>query len=95
MLEETLIEWRDKILREADQIKLKARWEGRHEGQIQGMRKVLLEQMALRFGRLPANVRRQVEEISSIQELRRLGRKVVRAKSLEEMGLNPDREGAR
>jgi hypothetical protein len=76
MLEETLIEWRDQSAREA-----------RREGQLDSLRKMLLEQMTLRFGRLPAAVRRQVEAISSIQELRKLGRKVLRAKSLEEMGL--------
>jgi hypothetical protein len=79
MLEETLIKWRDQVLREAEQI--------RRQGRLEPLRKMLLEQMTLRFGRLPAAVRRQVEEISSIQELRKLGRKVVRAKSLEELGL--------
>jgi len=76
MLEETLIKWRDKGIQEA-----------RREGQLEARRDMLLEQMAQRFGRLPAKVRRQVGEISSFQELRKLGRKVLRAKSLEEMGL--------
>jgi predicted transposase/invertase (TIGR01784 family) len=88
MLEETLIEWRDQSAREGRQEGLReGRREGRREGQLDSLRKMLLEQMTLRFGRLPAAVRRQVEEISSIQELRKLGRKVLRAKSLEEMGL--------
>ncbi len=72
MLEETMIRWREQWAR---------------EGQLEARREMLLEQMTQRFGRLPAAVRRQVEEISSIQELRKLGRKVLRAKSLEEMGL--------
>ncbi len=76
MLEETLIKWREQWARE-----------GRQEGLLEGRREQILEQMTQRFGRLPAAVRRQVEEISSIQELRKLGRKVLRAKSLEEMGL--------
>jgi putative YhgA-like transposase len=90
MLEETLIKWRDQVLREAEQIRRQGRREARElrrEGRLEPLRKMLLEQMTLRFGRLPAAVRRQVEAISSIQELRRLGRKFVRAKSLEEMGL--------
>ena len=73
MLEENLRRWNDKT---------------RREGQIQARREMLLEQMTLRFGRLPANVRRQIEGISSLQELRKLGRKVLRAKTLQDMGLD-------
>jgi hypothetical protein len=80
MLEETMIKWREKHRQEG-------RTEGRREGQAQGMQKLLLQQMTYRFGRVPANVRREIEGIFSIQELRKLGRKVLRAKSLEEMGL--------
>jgi len=80
MLEENLIAWRDKAAREA-------RREGLQEGQILSLRKMLLELMAQRFGRLPVSVRRQIEGISSIQELRKLGRKVLRARSLGDMGL--------
>jgi hypothetical protein len=91
MFEETLIKWRDQVLREADERRRQGlregRREGRQEGQAQGMQKLILQQMTQRFGRLPARVRRQVEEISSIQELRKLGRRVLRAKSLAEMGL--------
>lgn len=76
MLEETLIKWRDQIVREAGQ-----------EGQARGMQELLLQLMTQRFGRLPAKVQRQVKEISSRKELRRLGRKVLRAKSLEDMGI--------
>jgi hypothetical protein len=72
MLEETLAKWRD---------------QDRQEGRLEARREVLLEQMTQRFGRLPATVRRQVGEISSVQELRKLGRRILRAKSLEEMGL--------
>lgn len=76
MLEETLIKWRDEGIQDA-----------RREGQLEARRDMLLELLTQRFGRLPAKVRRQVEEISSIQELRKLGRKILRAKSLGEMGL--------
>ena len=84
MLEETVIRWRDEAIREG---RREGRKEGLQEGRLQARREMLLEQMAQRFGRLPTLVRQQVEAISSIQELRKLGRKVVRAKSLEEMGL--------
>jgi hypothetical protein len=33
------------------------------------------------------HVSRQIEGISSVQELRKLGRKVLRARSLEDMGI--------
>jgi Putative transposase, YhgA-like len=72
MLEENLIRWSERM---------------RKEGQIQARREMLLEQMTLRFGRMPVSVRQQIEGISSLQELRKLGRKVLRAKTLEDMGL--------
>jgi predicted transposase YdaD len=80
MLEENLRRWNDEARQEG-------RREGRQEGQIQARREMLRELMAQRFGRLPVHVRRQIEEISSLQELRRLGRKVLRAKTLQDMGL--------
>ncbi len=79
-LEENMSRW----FKEAEQ---EGRREGRREGQVLSLQTMLLQQMTLRFGRLPAKVRRQVEEISSLQELRKLGRRVLRAKNLEEMGL--------
>ena len=75
-LEENMIRWREEAQRE-----------GQIQGQVQARREMLLEQMTLRFGRLPVNVRRQIEEVSSLQELRKLGRKVLRAKTLQDMGL--------
>lgn len=84
MLEETMIKWRDDTLREGRQ---EGRKEGRKEGRLQATREMLLELMTQRFGRLSVTVRRQIEEISSVQELRKLGRKALRVKSLEEMRL--------
>jgi hypothetical protein len=75
MLEETVREWERQIRREE-----------RREGEIE-MRKMLLQQMTLRFGRLPKKVRQRVEAISSTRELQGLGRKVVLAKSLQDLGL--------
>lgn len=77
MLEETVREWEKQIRREE-----------RREGEIVGVRKLLLQQLTLRFGRLPAGIRPKVEAISSAQELRKLARKVLSAKTLEEMGLS-------
>ncbi|HVR99695.1 MAG TPA: Rpn family recombination-promoting nuclease/putative transposase, partial [Thermoanaerobaculia bacterium] len=76
MLEETLIKWHDEIRQEALQ-----------EGQVLTLRKMLLRQLALRFGRVPKTVRSRVEKISSTQELELLTEKVLSARSLKEMGI--------
>jgi predicted transposase YdaD len=80
MFEETVREWESKLRKEG-------RKEGRQEGLIEGMQRVLLRQMSLRFGRLPQEVRSRVERIVSIGELEKLTRKVLRARTLQEMGL--------
>jgi len=72
MLEETVQDWKRQLLKE-----------GRREGQIE----ILLQQMTLRFGRLPKKVRQRVEAIASTRELQGLGRKVVLAKSLQDLEL--------
>ena len=66
----------------------KARLEARQEGEIDGMRSLLLQMMTERFGLLPARVRRQVERISSGQELRELARRLLAAASLEDMSFH-------
>jgi hypothetical protein len=65
--------------------KLEAKGEAR--GKTQGIREMLLLQLAERFGPLPDGARRQVEEISSLQRLTQLAKRVLTAHSLEEMGL--------
>ena len=65
----------------------KARQEGRQQGTLEGRRDVLLRQMTLRFGRLPDKVKREVEQITSEKKLEGLERKVLSAKSFQEMGL--------
>jgi flagellar biosynthesis/type III secretory pathway protein FliH len=95
MLEETAQEWKKQWLQEGRQ---EGRKEGRREGLKEGreeglrtgqieMRKALLQQMTLRFGRLPKAIRQRVEAISSLPELRALARKVIRAESLQDLGL--------
>ena len=79
MLEETVQDWKRQLLKEG-------RREGRREGEVTGMRDLLLQLMTTRFGPLPAGVRLQVEEISSKQELRKLARKILAAKSLQHLG---------
>ncbi len=91
MLEETAQEWKRQWLKEG-------RREGREEGLQAGlseMRKVLLQQMSLRFGRLPRAIRRRVEAISSMPELRALARRVVLAESLQDLGLDLEPSASR
>jgi len=60
---------------------------GRVEGEAKGVREILLLLLAERFGPLPEGARRRVEEISSLQRLTQLAKRVLTAHSLEEMGL--------
>ena len=75
MLEETLIEWRNEALRE-----------GVRKGQIEGKRQFLLQLLGQRFGALSPQVRRKVR-VSSEKRLEELGKRVLVAGSLAEMGL--------
>jgi len=61
--------------------------QGKAEGEAKGVREVLLLQLAERFGPLPEGARRQIEEISSLQRLTQLAKRILTAHSLEEMGL--------
>jgi Domain of unknown function (DUF4351) len=81
MLEETLVKWHDQIVRET-------RREAFREGRQEATKAILLDQMTIRFGHLPQEVRTQVEQITSTTELRKLARKVLKAKSLQEMGFH-------
>jgi uncharacterized protein DUF4351 len=60
---------------------------GRAAGEAHGARKILLRQLRQRFGPLPAEVERRVQEVSSLARLTRLADQVLVANSLEEMGL--------
>jgi len=81
MIEENMKAWRRRMEAEA-------RREGRDEGQIEGMRELLVAQMKQRFGRVPLKIRAQIKALDSKQELRRLSAKLLSAGSLEEMGFH-------
>jgi len=59
---------------------------GHAQGKLEGMRKLLLHQLAQRFGPLPEAVRRQVEAITSTRRLTSLAGKVLTARSLGDLG---------
>jgi len=68
--------------------KIAAQGEARGEAKgANGVREILLLLLAEGFGPLPEGARRQVEEISSLQRLTQLAKRVLTAHSLEEMGL--------
>jgi hypothetical protein len=57
------------------------------EGERQGVREVLLGLMEERFGAVPAETRRRVEEIQSVDRLKRLCSKVWTAKTVKGLRL--------
>ena len=86
MLEESAREWEKKFLRE-----------GRKEGRVEGARDMLLSQIEQRFGPLPKTVRSEIKAIDSARTLKLLGKRVLEAKSLEDLRIgqssrkrNPD-----
>jgi predicted transposase/invertase (TIGR01784 family) len=95
MLEQTLQEWAERLEQQGLQ---KGREEGRREareearrevlkeGELKGMRKMVLQMLRERFGSIPQPVRRRIEETSP-SELRKVVRRIMTAKSLQETGL--------
>ena len=72
-----------------DRLRAEGWKEGRREGMEEGAQKVLLRLLSQRFGRVPAAVRRRIEEIDSVDRLIRLAERVLTARSLEDLGLAP------
>lgn len=88
MLEETLREWGEKLQAQA---RREGRAEGRQEGRREGLtsaRRILLQLLRQRFGPVPQVVIRRVRAIDSASELERLAARVLKARSLQEMGLS-------
>jgi predicted transposase YdaD len=80
MVGQHMAQWYKQTMREA-------RSEGRQQGEVEGMRRLLLELLKQRFGSLSLPVRRRIKAIESAIELQSLAGKVLVASSLEEMGL--------
>ena len=57
------------------------------EGERRGTREVLLGLMEKRFGSVPANAQRRIDEIQSVDRLKRLCHKVLTAKTLKGLRL--------
>ncbi|HEX3554184.1 MAG TPA: Rpn family recombination-promoting nuclease/putative transposase [Thermoanaerobaculia bacterium] len=87
MLAERVIEWTQQWKQEGLEEGLE---QGREEGLEQARertRGVLLRDLERRFGLLPADVRRQIDEIGSIEELIELSLRVGGASSIGDLGL--------
>ncbi|HSF38756.1 MAG TPA: Rpn family recombination-promoting nuclease/putative transposase [Thermoanaerobaculia bacterium] len=75
MLEETIAKWERKIKRE-----------GVVEGRQEGMREMILDLMKLRFGPVPPGVPLKLATLKSTSALRSLGKRVMDASSLADLG---------
>lgn len=62
--------------------------EGRTEGRAEGERRLLLSQIEVRFGPLDDADRQRIEATDSTEELERLGRRLMEATSLADLGLD-------
>lgn len=76
--------WADRIRAEGWRDGLET---GLERGKEQGARRVLLRQLALRFGPLPEAVRRRVDAIDSLETLTELADRVLIARSIEDLGI--------
>ena len=82
-------QWKQEGLEEGLQ---KGRQEGRREGQedaLEQARKVLLRDLARRFGPLPEEVRQRIDAIGSIQELTEFILRAGAASSLAALTADP------
>ena len=73
--EELGIDWRRNL-----------RAEGRAEG-LEAMRRLVLDQLSERFGPLSEDTEQRLLSLSSLDDLTDLGRRLVKADSLSELGL--------
>jgi hypothetical protein len=58
---------------------------GLHEGEIKGIRKTLIRQGRIRFGRLPRAVRAAIEAIDDLERLEHLSERVLTATSWDDL----------
>jgi hypothetical protein len=65
----------------------KGRKEGLQKGRTEGLQDFLLSEMAERFGTVPAAIRHRVEKEQDYEELKKLGKRLLTATSLDDLGL--------
>jgi hypothetical protein len=99
MLAEHVIEWtqewkeeglqegrREGLQQGLQQGLLQGRTEGIQKG-VRAFQDFLLSEMSERFGPVPETIRRRVEEAQDYEELKKLGKRLLAAASLDDLGL--------
>ena len=76
--------WAEKMV---EQGREEGRREGREQERGQEARQIVLDLLGECFGAVPDRVRQQVEEVGSVDRLRFLAKRILKAGSLEELGL--------
>jgi len=71
----------------ADKIEAKGEAKGREAGFLAGTREVILRQLEERFGQLTPSIERRLAMIDSPEDLHALGTRLLKAESLEDLGL--------
>jgi predicted transposase/invertase (TIGR01784 family) len=87
MLAERVKKWTRELKEEGRQEGLKkGLQEGRQEG-VRAFQDFLLSEMAERFGPVPAAIRRRIKTVQDLDELKALGKRLLAAGSLDDLGL--------
>jgi len=71
----------------AQHLEKKGEKKGRQEGQLQALRDTLVRLLRQRFGRLPADLRRQIKAMTDVKRLQACLDQVLRIQSLDELHL--------
>jgi len=79
--------WEETLERRGIEGRIEGKIEGKIEGGIEALRQVVLRLLGRRFGTVPERVRRRVEAIESPESLNELAERVLKAGSIDEMGL--------
>lgn len=68
-------------------LRAEGKAEGIAAGRAEGMKRIVLDQLSERFGPLSTEARHRVDEMSSPDDLADLGRRLLKARSLADLGL--------
>jgi hypothetical protein len=72
-----------------DYLRAEGKKEGKKEGKIEGSRNLLLRQLRERFGPLPEAVESTLRKTADLERLEDWGVRLLRAKTLEDLGIIP------
>ena len=83
-MQEVELTWADKLIKQGEEKGIE---KGREAGLIEGKREALLRQLKTKFGPLPEGTTTRIESIDSVSELDDYLERILKARSLQEMGL--------